>query len=88
MLGPCLAATQVLLLGRSDGPEPVARRSAGGPVAALEIDRWVAERRQPGDVGGANVLPAGGEVVEGGLDVHGLLQRTWGGQPRYQCLPR
>jgi len=34
----------------------------------------VAERRQPGDVGRVDLVPVGGEVVEGGLGVDGLPQ--------------
>jgi hypothetical protein len=34
----------------------------------------VAERREASDVGGVDLLPGGGKVVEGGLDVHRLPQ--------------
>ncbi len=36
----------------------------------------VAERGEPGDVGGVGVVPDGGEVVERGLDVDGLPQHN------------
>jgi hypothetical protein len=36
-------------------------------VAAVEVDRGVAERGESGDVGGVGVVPVGDEVVEGGL---------------------
>jgi hypothetical protein len=47
---------------------------AGGLVAAVEVDRWVAERGESGDVGGVGVVTVGDEVVEGGLGVDGLPQ--------------
>ena len=47
---------------------------AGGLVAAVEVDRWVAEGGESGDVGGVGVVTVGGEVVEGGLGVDGLPQ--------------
>lgn len=50
-------------------------------VAAVEVDRGVAERGEPGDVGGVGVVPVGCcEVVEGegGLDVDGLPQHIRG----------
>lgn len=55
-----------------------ARRGAGGGlVAAVEVDRGVTERGEPGDVGGVWVVPVGGEVVEGRLGVHGLPQHNY-----------
>ena len=57
---------------RSGRPEPSGGRSAGGTVAAVEIDRWVPERGEPGNVGRVERVAVRGEVVEGGLDVVGL----------------
>jgi hypothetical protein len=60
---------------------PAGRWAACGLVAAVEVDRGVAERGKPGDVGGVGVVvPVGCEVVEGegGLDVDGLPQHIRG----------
>jgi hypothetical protein len=46
-------------------------------VAAVEVDRGVAERGESGDVGGVGVVSVGGEVVEGCLSVHGLPQHNY-----------
>jgi hypothetical protein len=37
----------------------------------------VAERGEPGDVGGGGVVPVSGEVVECGLGVDGLSQHNY-----------
>ena len=49
---------------------------AGGLVAAVEVDRWVAERRESGDVGGVGVVTVGDEVVERGLGVYTVCHST------------
>ena len=49
---------------------------AGGLVAAVEVDRWVAERRESGGVGGVGVVTVGDEVVERGLGVYTVCHST------------
>jgi hypothetical protein len=43
----------------------------------LQVDRAVPERSEPGHVGGIERVSVRGEVVEGGLDVHGLPEHNY-----------
>jgi hypothetical protein len=63
--------------GDAEGSESAGGRAGGGVVAAVEVDGGVAERGEPGDVGGVGVVPVSGEVVERGLGVDGLPEHNY-----------